>query len=160
MECNTKKAECIIHFSNYLMEQEDTTGTNTLSSDTLPAGFQPMSHLTGRQSCQASHTTSSTSPNPAGFDVETRPDSNLWALWYWECAARSSSCMPREVIPRLPWCFRRRGGLRSAGIPEDHEVSMSSHSRLHISEGWRQLPSCWATIQWLRMCLWKSLSHD
>jgi len=34
MECNVKKAECIIHFSNYLMEQEDTARTNALSSAT------------------------------------------------------------------------------------------------------------------------------
>lgn len=45
-----KKAECIVHFSNYLMEQEDTARTNTLSSDTLPAGFQLIGLLTGRQS--------------------------------------------------------------------------------------------------------------
>lgn len=80
MECNMKKAECIIHFRNYLMEQEDITRTNALSSDMLPAGFQLMGLLTGRQCCQASHTTSSISPNPAGFDAETRPGSNLWAL--------------------------------------------------------------------------------
>lgn len=40
MERNTKKAECIIHFSNYLMEQDDTTRTITLFSVSLPAGFQ------------------------------------------------------------------------------------------------------------------------
>lgn len=45
-----KEAECIIHFSNYLMEQEDTTRRNALSSDTIPAGFNPVGRLTGRQS--------------------------------------------------------------------------------------------------------------
>lgn len=111
-----KKAECIIHFCNYLMEREDTTRTNTLSLDTLPTGFQLMGLLTGRQSCQASHTTSSTSLNPTGFDAETRPGSNQWTLWYWERAVRTSSCMPREVIPRLPWCFRwgEDWGLRAS----------------------------------------------
>lgn len=40
-----KKAKCIIHFTNYLME--DTTRTNTLSLDKLHAGFQLMTFWQG-----------------------------------------------------------------------------------------------------------------
>lgn len=106
-----KKAECTIHFSNYLMEQEDTTRINALSSDTLPAGFLPMGLLTGRQSCQASQATSSTSPNPTGFDVETRPGSNQRALWYWGCAASSSSCQERLSLAWQDASDGRRTGV-------------------------------------------------
>lgn len=83
-----KKAECIIHFTNYLME--DTTRTNTLSSDILHDGFQLMGLLAGRQSCQASHATSRTR------DLVAVDGPVILRM----CSG-SSSCVPREVVPLL-----------------------------------------------------------
>lgn len=152
-----KKPECIIHFSNYLMEQEDTTRTNTLSSDTLTAWFQLAGLPTGRQSCQASHTSSSTSPNPAGFDEETWPGCEPCDTENMQQGAQAA-CQESSSFA----CHDPSGGGRPGVCgPRKAPWSLCEQPRqAAITEGWRQLPGCWAKVQWLRMCLWKSLSHD
>lgn len=88
-----KKAECIIHFTNYLMK--DTSRTNTLSSDMLHAGFQRMGLLAGRQSGQASHTTS------RRHNLVVRHGTVILRM----CSG-SSSWVPGEVAPLLLPCCR------------------------------------------------------
>lgn len=104
MECNRKKAECIIHFTNYLME--DTSRTNTLSSVILHAGFQLMDLLAGRQSCQASHTTS------RRHDLVVIDGPVMLRM----CSG-SSSCVPRDVVPLLLQVLQMTGGLGSMKGP-------------------------------------------
>lgn len=144
-----RKAKCTMHFSNYLMEHKDTTRANTLS--VLRHSPHWVSALHG---CR---TMLPMSPNPTCFNAQMW-DSSHQILRYWELREEELETRVKRGCHLMVTLLQMERGLGSVSILKGHEVSRSSHSRLQISKGLRQPPSCWAMIQQLRMCVWKACS--
>lgn len=134
-----KETECIIHFSNYLMEQEDTTRMNALSSDMILAGFNPMGPLIGRQSYRVSHTTIT---KPRGLWRRDMAGQQWVGPGTLRMCSEELQLHGKRACPSPVTMLQAGEGLGSVGIPEEHEVSMSSHGRLQTSVALRQLPGC------------------